>query len=394
MKEIVSEALLNKERFKKCDFEGRLDAAIAEALSKVDLMIETMGEDKFPSPASFGNVYKALENDRGWQSGFWTGILWLAYELSGDEKYKTAALAHIDSFYNRIENKVGIRGHDVGFLYSLSCVAAYKLTGNEKAKEAAIMAAIHLRSRFQEKGRFIQAWGDMGDKTNYRLIVDCLLNIPILYWASEVTGDESYRNVAYTHFRTTVDVAIRRDGPSFHTYYFDPETGLPLRGVTKQGKDDNSCWSRGHGWVIYGMMLTRKYIDDPDAVEIARAATNYYLNRLPADLVPYWDLEFKDGDGEEKDSSAAAICLCGMLELIKYLPDGEEKEIFKNAIDLSMNSLFENYSTKDIPEANGLLLHAVYSKPDKVGIDEMNIWGCYFYLEALRRLKGEWELYW
>ena len=274
MKEIVSEVLLNKERFSKCDFDKKLDTAIAEALKKVDLMIDTMGEVMFPSAASYGNVYKAVENNKGWQSGFWTGILWLSYELSGDEKYKNAALLHIDSFYERIEHKIGILGHDVGFLYTLSCVAAYKLTGNKKAFDAAIMAANHLRSRFHEKGQFIQAWGEMTDKTKYRLIVDCLLNIPILYWASEATGDDSYRRVAYTHFRTTVDVAIRRDGSSFHTYYFDPETGLPLRGVTQQGKDDTSCWSRGHGWVIYGMMLTRKYIEDPDAVHIATAATN------------------------------------------------------------------------------------------------------------------------
>ena len=395
MKEIVSEVLNDKKRFEvKSDFmEKKLDKAIAEALKKVDYMIETIG-DKFPSPNSFGNVYKAIENDRGWQSGFWSGILWLSYELTGDDKYKNAALAQIESYYERIEKKIGILGHDVGFLYTLSCVAAYKLTGNERAKEAGILAANHLRSRFQEKGQFIQAWGQMDDKTKYRLIVDCLLNIPILYWATEVTGDESYKNVAYTHFRTTVDVAIRKDGSSFHTYYFDPETGLPLRGVTKQGKDDNSCWSRGHGWVIYGMMLTRKYIEDPDAVNIATAATKYYLNRLPKDFIPYWDLAFVDGDGEEKDSSAAPICLCGMIELLKYLPEGEEKEIFKNAIYHSMDSLYENYSTKDMPEANGLLLHAVYSKPDKVGIDEMNIWGCYFYLEALKRLKSGWNLYW
>ena len=395
MKKIVSEVLADKARYEEKSnyMESKLDLAIAEALKKVDYMIETIG-DKFPSPNSFDNVYKAIENDRGWQSGFWSGILWLSYELTGDDKYKNAALAQIDSYYNRIENKIGILGHDVGFLYSLSCVAAYKLTGNEKAKEAAIMAANHLRSRFHEKGQFIQAWGQMTDKTKYRLIVDCLLNIPILYWATEATGDESYKNVAYTHFRTTVDVAIREDGSSFHTYYFDPETGLPLRGVTKQGKDDNSCWSRGHGWVIYGMMLTRKYIEDPDAVEICRAAAKYYLNRLPKDFIPYWDLAFVDGDGEEKDSSAAPICLCGMIELLKYLPEGEEKEIYKNAIYHSMDSLFENYSTKDCPEANGLLLHAVYSKPDKVGIDEMNIWGCYFYLEALKRLKSGWNLYW
>lgn len=395
MKKIVSEVLADKARYEEKSnyMEAKLDAAIAEALKKVDYMMETIG-DKFPSHNSYDNVYRAVENNRGWQSGFWSGILWLAYELTGEDKYKDAALAQIDSYYERIEKKIGILGHDVGFLYSLSCVAAYKLTGNEKAKEAAIMAANHLRSRFHEKGQFIQAWGEMTDKTKYRLIVDCLLNIPILYWASEATGDESYKKVAYTHFRTTVDVAIREDGSSFHTYYFDPETGLPLRGVTKQGKDDNSCWSRGHGWVIYGMMLTKKYVDDPDAVEICRAATNYYLNRLPKDFVPYWDLAFVDGDGEEKDSSAAPICLCGMIELLKYLPEGEEKEIFKNAIYHSMDSLFENYSTKDCPEANGLLLHAVYSKPDKVGIDEMNIWGCYFYMEALKRLKSGWNLYW
>jgi len=396
MKAINSETLIKKERFlQKNNFmEEKLDKAIAEALKKIDRLMEDMG-DKFPSHSSVNNVYTGDENKvGGWNQGFWSGMLWLSYELSGDEKYKNLALQHIDNFEERIENCFGKMGHDVGFLFSLSCVAAYKLCGNEKAKKVALRAADHLKGRFHEKGQFIQAWGAIGDKTNYRLIVDCLLNIPILYWASEVTGDESYKKAAYAHFRSTVDNAVREDGSSFHTYYFDPETGAPIRGVTKQGKSDDSCWARGHGWVIYGMMLTKKYVDDPDAINICRAATNYYLNRLPEDFVPYWDLAFGDGDGEEKDSSAAPICICGMLELLKYLPEGEEKEIFKNAIMLSMDSLFENYSTKDCPESNGLLLHAVYSKPDKVGIDECNIWGCYFYLEALRRLKGEWKMYW
>ena len=143
------------------------------------------------------------------------------------------------------------------------------------------------------------------------------------------------------------------------------------------------------------MMLTKKYMqDDPDAVNICSGAAKYYLNRLPKDFIPFWDLEFTEANGEETDSSAAPIAICGMLELLKYLPDGEDKEIFENAIDLTMQSLYDNYSTKDTPEANGLLLHAVYSKPDKVGIDEMNIWGCYFYMEALKRLKSGWNLYW
>ena len=398
MKKIIPEQIKNKERFAPCDYkEKTLDKAIAEALKKVDQMMIDFPDAKFPRASSTNNVYPAVENNGGWQSGFWSGILWLSYELTGDEKYKNAALAQIDSYYERIRGKIGILGHDVGFLYSLSCVAAYKLTGNEKAKEAALMAAEHLRSRYHEKGKFIQAWGQMTDKNAYRLIVDCLLNIPILYWATAETGDESYKNVAYTHFRTTVEVAIREDASHFHTFYFDPETGLPLRGVTKQGRDNNSTWSRGAGWIIYGMMLTKKYMqDDPDAVNICSGAVKYYLNRLPKDFIPFWDLEFTEADGEETDSSAAPIAICGMLELLKYLPDGEDKEIFENAIDLTMQSLYDNYSTKDTPEANGLLLHAVYSKPDKVGIDEMNIWGCYFYMEALKRLKDKntWNLYW
>ena len=396
MKKIVPEQIKNKERYVPCDYmEKTLDKAIAEALKKVDQMMIDFPDAKFPGASSKNNVYGAYDNNTGWQSGFWSGILWLSYELMGDEKYKNAALAQIDSYYIRIKDKLGILGHDVGFLYSLSCVAAYKLTGDMKAREAALMAADHLRSRFHEKGQFIQAWGQMLDKNAYRLIVDCLLNIPILYWASEETGDDSYKNVAYTHFRPTVDVAIREDASHFHTFYFDPETGLPLKGVTKQGRDDNSCWSRGAGWIIYGMMLTKKYMqDDPDAVNICRGATNYYLNRLPKDFIPFWDLEFKEEDKEETDSSAAAICICGMIELLQYLPEGEEKDLFTNAIHLSMQSLYDNYSTKDTPEANGLLLHAVYSKPNNVGIDEMNIWGCYFYMEALKRLKSGWNLYW
>lgn len=395
MKAIKSEEIKDKYRWlHKTTFkETKLDNAIEEALKKVDYAMETLG-DKFASANSKNNIYLPEENTGGWTQGFWSGILWLSYELTGQEKYKNAALAQIDSYYKRIEEKIGILGHDVGFLYTLSCVAAYKLTGDEKAKKAALMAADHLKSRFHEKGEFIQAWGQMTDKVHYRLIIDCLLNIPLLYWATEETGDKSYADIAHRHFRTTIENALREDGSSFHTYYFDPETGKPLRGVTKQGRDDDSCWARGQGWIIYGMMLTRKYVDDPDAIDICRAAIAYYLNRLPKDLVPYWDLAFSDEDKEEKDSSAAPICICGILELMKYLPEGEEKEFLENVVGHSLDSLFENYSTKDCPESNGLLLHAVYSKPDKMGIDECNIWGCYFYMEALTRLKKNWELYW
>ncbi|MDZ5034904.1 glycoside hydrolase family 88 protein, partial [Clostridium perfringens] len=149
-------------------------------------------KEKFPSSATKDNKYGIIENIE-WTDGFWTGLLWLAYEHTGEDKYRKLAEKNVLSFKNRVDNNIEIDHHDLGFLYSLSTVSAYKLTGSEVAKEASIKAADKLISRYQEKGEFIQAWGELGSKDHYRFIIDCLLNIPLLYWASETTGDNKYR---------------------------------------------------------------------------------------------------------------------------------------------------------------------------------------------------------
>ena len=373
----------------------KLERALADAIAKIDYALPTF-TDKFPSHNSTNNVYSAVNNDNGWNTGFWTGILWHAYELTGDTKYRDVATSQIDSFYYRIDNKIGVNHHDMGFLYTPSCVAAYKLTGNVQAKKAAIKAADHLISRYHETGKFIQAWGSVGADDNYRLIVDCLLNIPLLYWASEVTGDSKYRDIAYNHFKTTISVCYREDGSTYHTYYFDKNTGLPLKGVTAQGASDDSTWSRGQAWGMYGPLLTYIYEPDQAAIDTFISATDYYLEYLPLDCVAYWDLSFTDGAYEPRDSSSAAIALCAMLEGIKHMDENDPKrEAYVKACNRIMNSLIDHYTTKDIPEANGLLLHATYSKPGNNGVDEMNIWGDYFYMEALHRmLDPDWDLYW
>ena len=383
---------------KYADFDlprEKLEYALGEALKKLDLGIEYF-DGKFPKESSVNNVYGVMENVGGWGTGFWTGMLWHAYELTGNEKYKNAALGHIPSWTKRIVEKIGVNHHDMGFLYTPSCVAAWKLEGNEEAKQAAIMAADHLCTRYHDGGKFIQAWGNVNDPNSYRLIIDCLLNIPLLYWAAEVTGDKKYDEVAYNHFKTTVDVICRPDASAYHTYYFDVNTHKPLRGVTHQGAFDESAWARGQTWGMYGPMLTYIYKKDEKALELFKATTNYFLNHLPEDYVAYWDLSFTDGDPEERDSSSAAIALCAMLEGIKHMDECDPlRKIYVNACKRIMNSLIDNYLTKDVPESNGLLLHAVYSKPHKLGVDEMNIWGCYFYMEALHRmLDPDWKLYW
>ena len=384
------------ERYSDFDLpKEKLEYALKEALKKIDFALPSF-TDKFPSHSSINNVYTQVENNTGWNTGFWTGILWHAYELTGDEKYKTVALGQIPSYLYRIENKLGVNHHDMGFVFSLSCVAAYKLAGSEDGKKAAILAADNLISRYKENGKFIQAWGNVNDPKDNRLIIDCLLNIPLLYWATIVTGDKKYDEMAWNHFNTTVEVCCRADASTYHTYYFDPETGAPVKGVTHQGAFDESAWARGQTWGIYGPMLTRTYKDSEKAMSIFKATTNYFLNHLPEDYVPFWDLCFTDGADEPRDSSSCAIALCGMLEGIKYMDENDPlRKVYVNAINRIMNSLIDNYLTKDIPESNGLLLHATYAKPQGIGIDEMNIWGDYFYIEALHRmLDPDWKLYW
>ena len=170
------------------------DKEIRDAHNKAVSLIEHNVDeffDCFPGANSENNFYRQTENT-DWTEGFWTGELWLAYESNKDDKLKEAALCQVDNFLYRIEHHINTDHHDMGFLYSPSCVAAYKLTGSEVGKRAALLAADNLMKRFHEKGQFFQAWGKIGDKDNYRLIIDCLMNMPLLFWASKVTGDKKY----------------------------------------------------------------------------------------------------------------------------------------------------------------------------------------------------------
>ena len=354
--------------------------------------------DSFQSSNSVHSFYEKSANVE-WTTGFCTGEYWLAWEHTHDDAFKQAALRQVDSFLQRIEKKIDVDNHDMGFLYVPSCVAAYKLTGSETAKKAALLAADQLCSRFQEKGQFLQAWGPLGAKENYRLIIDCLLNVPLLYWASSVTGNPRYREIALAHTATSMANLVRPDHSTYHTYFFDPETGAPVRGSTQQGYRDGSAWARGQAWGVYGMALAYAYTGDAKCIELFREVTDYFIARLPEDGIPYWDLTFIDGD-EPRDSSAAAIAACGMLAMAPYL---EEKGAahYRAVAERLAAALVERCAVRDAATSNGLLLHGVYAKnspynpiPADRGVDECNTWGDYFYMELLTRLTTDWKMYW
>lgn len=393
MKEKIEALLKGKSELTEAGCKEAMDFAVEQVMDNLKDFTES-----FKKAYSEDGFYQPTPNVN-WTTGFWTGQIWLAYEWSRAKELKKAGQIQAKSFLDRIERKVEVDHHDMGFLYSPSCVAAYKLVGDETGKKAAIGAADQLISRFQPVGQFIQAWGPMNQPENYRFIIDCLLNLPLLYWATEETGDSKYREIAEKHIHTTIANVIREDYSTWHTFFMNMETGEPDHGATCQGYRDGSAWARGQAWGIYGCALAYRYTKRPEYIEDFKNVTDYFLEHLPSDLVPYWDLEFGQGSEEPRDSSSASIAACGMLEMVKYL-DGDEARRYTSIAKKIMNSVVENYRVKDGKESNGLVLHSTYSKKSPYntctpeGVDECNIWGDYFYMEALTRLSGDWNPYW
>lgn len=370
-----------------------VEQAIARAIKKIDQKLERFAV-KFPAPSSDGLRYEALDNIE-WTSSFWTGQLWLAYELTGDDKYRQAAERQIATYAERIEKRINTSHHDLGFLYTLSCVSAWRQTGNETARQAALGAADLLLDRYHPAAGIIQAWGDLSDPEQQgRMIIDCNLNLPLLYWASEQTGNPKYHDAAATHVRQAARYIVRPDSSTYHTFFMDAVSGAPRHGTTHQGHSDDSCWARGQAWGIYGFPLSYKYLHDASLLELTKKLANYFLNRLPQDQVCCWDLIFTD-DATQKDSSAAAIAVCGLIEMTENLPLlDEERSQYVSAIMGIVRSLADYYQADPEEACEGILKHGVYHMPKQIGVDECCIWGDYFYLEALLRLVKPWQSYW
>ncbi|MEY8445490.1 glycoside hydrolase family 88 protein [Enterococcus ratti] len=347
-------------------------------------------ETLVPAAVSTNYIYPAVEN-ADWTDGFWIGMLHLAQGYQPNEKIKQVIVKQLEVFKQRLDQEIVLNHHDIGFLYSLSAVADYRENKTVTSKKLALKAADILMRRYNENAGIFQAWGDILDKKQQgRMIIDCNMNLPLLYFASNETGNLVYRRAAKAHIKKAQKYLIRKDYSTFHTYYMDVETGKPRFGATAQGFSDDSCWSRGQAWGIYGFTINYTHTGDATLLDSACQLADYYLAHLPVDKIAYWDLIFQQGSKEERDTSASAIVVCGLLELAKHLPlTDNRKKRYEEAAQEIMSSLIKNY-----PNSNGLLVQGVYSKPSGNGIDECTIWGDYFYFEALTRLDRSWSTYW
>ncbi len=342
---------------------------------------------------NYGDDHRyVLRENNNWLAAFWPGMLWLAYDRTGDPTLRDQASALLPTFEARLDRQIHIT-HDLGFLFTLSARAQYQLTGDPAARALALRAADLLAARFHAKGRYVQAWGSIGDPDEGgRTIMDTMLNVPLLFWAGAESSNPTYGSMALDHARTTAAHLMRPDGSTYHTFFFDQQTGAPLGGATHQGVSDDSLWARGQAWGILGFAIAADW--EPEQSFLRRAArklTRRFMAELPGDDVPLWDFWLPAGAPRYRDSSAAAIALCGLQRLIQVdVAHAEEYRTYANRL---LSALL-NYCWDDDPEAQGLLKHGALHIPKGIAVDAYLIFGDYFMLEALMRFSGSAPEFW
>ena len=342
---------------------------LSYAVKKVDKSIKLKD---FPHITENGKW--ATTKDGYWTGGFWIGLLWHAYKISSDEKYKIEAY----KWAKRLKIRKKDRTFDLGFLFYLSFALGHQITKDSDLRKIALEAADTLSTLFNEKADFVYNDFTLNGKKVGRTIIDVMMNLPLLWWAYDESGDKNYYDVAYTHSKRTIDEFIKDEYSTVHVIDFDLETGETIRKITVQGYSDVSCWSRGQAWAIYGFALAYKYTKDELFVKTAVNIAEYFIENLPEDYVPYWD--FDDPEKEVRDSSAAAIAASGLITLSEL----REKKEFKEAAINILNSLCDNYLCEE--EKDGILRHGCFHKPAGMGVDESMIWGDYYFIEAIMKI--------
>ncbi len=340
-------------------------------------------------PNSGDGLHYTLNDNVNWLAAFWPGMLWLAGANNDDPIYRETAVSLLPTFSNRLDQQVHIT-HDLGFLFSLSARAQWQVTGDEAARQLALRAADLLADRFRQPGQYIQAWGPVGEVERGGLIIaDTMMNLPLLFWASEQTGNPRYYEAAYHHAQISRQYLIREDGSSFHTYFFNQETGEPIAGRTHQGYSDDSLWARGHAWMIYGFALAAQWCNEPLFLDAARQTAVAFLNELPEDKIPLWDLRLPAHETPYRDSSAAAIAACGLFRIAQL---DNDSQMYAQGEEL-VAALIHHCLETD-PAGQGLLKHGALHVPKGWAADEYIIFSDYFFLEALLTLENRNPDFW
>ena len=322
---------------------------------------------------------------KDWTSGFWPGILWYAYEYAKRPEWKVSA----DSFSRALAPIAYTSGydHDLGFMLYCSLGNGYRLTGDPSYKKILRAAADSLACLFNPKVGTIVSWPyRLKQGWPHHTIIDNMMNLELLFWAARNGGSQRLYDIAVRHAETTMHNHFRPDYSAYHVVFYDTVTGKKIKGITHQGYSDSSMWARGQSWAIYGFTMCYRETHKEEFLDFAQHVADIYLQRLPADGIPYWDFDDPAIPNAPRDASAAAVTASALLELSTFVKDKEKAARYRQKAEFMLSAL-SAAPYRAGSQCPAFLLHSTGSRPANSEVDAAIIYGDYYYIEALIRLK-------
>jgi unsaturated chondroitin disaccharide hydrolase len=310
-----------------------------------------------------------------WCEGFYPGIFWLLHKHTHEAFWRQQA-----EKYSRVlePRRFDRTVHDLGFLFFSTYLRWYRLTGDAAIKQVLVDAGRTLALRRQVGGYLASFIGPES------LFIDIMMNVGIILWAANTTRDETLRQIALEHCRTTQKYLVRPDGGTAHEGIFTTTSGRFVRESTHQGLRADSTWTRGLAWAIYGFTAVHRLSGDTTFLETARTCADCYLRRAPQTLVPLWDFDVTDDGRQPLDSSAAAITASALFDLSEQIDVLPDQERYRQAAVRILESLCRDpFLGQSQPAWEGILRHGVYHYHKNLGVDESVAWGDFFFVEAL-----------
>lgn len=337
-------------------------------------------------PASLSAGYSGSAWSHGnWFCGFWVGLLFASYLRTEDRKYLSWARESMRLVAQRADDG---NTHDIGFIFDSSAIPAYHVTGDKWYADIAMQAADKLRARIvnTRAGSYLASWGPLDDaRARCSSAIDTMANLSLLYWASRYSGDGSYRLAAEAHAQMTAKGFIRADKSTYHAVEYDTVTGERVRGYTFQGFADESAWSRGQGWAIYGYVTSARETGKVEYLKLAEQLAQYYIKRLDGRAIPPYDFDATGEDAKILDTAAAAVVASALIEMGRIHPDAAAgKKWGVHGVEMLEALCRDAFAKED--SHRGCLKHSCYSRPHNEGVDSATMFGDFFFVEALSRI--------